>query len=323
MKFKVSPSLSDRDFSKITKIKKSLRLKGSNTLRAIKIKALVKYDRDDDFGIFEREKSSFFEKVKFLFTKFKRKRREPRVSIASLLGLLCAGITVSAVSALLLISSVFLKYGGSYTEVKIPDFVSLEASQAVTLYPDIFEYEISYERNPNKKDGSVISQMPLPNVTRRLYDRSDKIKIKLSVNTPEETITLPELTGASLRETLILLKSVGVKVNLIEEYSNNVEYGDIIYSSLPQGALIKSGDNITLKSSLGKETLYVKVPDLSGLSENQAVALLRSKNLDIGEIKYENSKLPIGTITSQSIATGTPMPEKSKISLTVSGGLYY
>jgi serine/threonine-protein kinase len=207
--------------------------------------------------------------------------------------------------------------------VKIPDLLSLSAEQAVSVAPDIFEYEITYRRNPDKKSGCVISQTPLPDVTRRLYGSSNKIKIKLSVNTPENTLTLPDLSGTSLRDALILLKSVGANVNIREEYSNTVGYGKIISSSLPKGTLVKDGDVITLSASLGKETLYVSVPDLSGLNENQALALLRSKNLEIGEIKYQSSKMPIGTVISQSIANGTSLPEKSKISFTVSGGIYY
>ena len=207
--------------------------------------------------------------------------------------------------------------------MRIPDYTSLDANEASSIATDIFEYKIIYERNPDKKEGCVIAQIPAPNVVRRLYKASDKIAITISVNTPADTLILPELKDRSLREALILLKNIGVRIDLREEYSDSVEYGNIIYSSLPKGSTVKSGDSITLKSSLGKKTLFVPVPDLSGLNEIQAIDLLRSKNLEIGEIKYERSKMPIGTITSQSIANGTSLPEKSKISFTVSGGLYY
>ena len=322
MKFKVSPSLSEHCFTSAPPKEKILRLKGINTLRAVKSTALIRNISADDFGKFDEERIGFFQKIKNLL-KVKHRSREPRIPTAALFGVLCGVASVCIISAVLLLSSFFLKYGGSYREIEIPSFISLDKDKVALVATDIFEYEIIYERNPDKKDGSVISQSPLPGVTRRLYKAGDKIKITLSVNTPEDTLTLPKLSGSSLREVLILLKNIGVTVNLKEEYSSTVEYGNIISASLPEGTVVKSGDTITVKSSLGKETVFVSVPDLSGLNENQAIALLRSKNLEIGEIKYESSKMPIGTIISQSIANGASLPEKSKISFTVSGGIYY
>jgi beta-lactam-binding protein with PASTA domain len=43
----------------------------------------------------------------------------------------------------------------------------------------------------------------------------------------------------------------------------------------------------------------------------------------IGEITYEASEKPLGTIISQSVKANTSLPEKSKISFTLSGGINY
>lgn len=323
MKFKVYPSLSKL---KITIPNKKALLKGRNTLCARKQVALIRDSTGDDFGSFE-EKTPLGNRIAKLFKRLfpikPRKKREPKISTATLVGALCAAVSISLLSALLLGATFFLKYGNTYSEVKIPEFISLDASEAIQVAPELFEYELIYERNPEKKEGIVIAQSPYPNIARRLYKSSDKIKIRLTVNSPADTLTLPHLVGSSTREALILLKSIGVNIKLTEEYSDAFSYGSIIYSSLSKGATVKSGDTISLRSSLGRKTVLVSTPELSGLNENQAISLLKAKNLTVGEITYKNSKMPIGTVISQSVAAGTQLPEGRKISFEVSGGIYY
>lgn len=208
-------------------------------------------------------------------------------------------------------------------DIKIPDLSSLSIENALQVSPDIFEYQVVYVKNPYHSDGEIISQSPAPDVVRRLYKNSDRLTIRLTVSQPKEYITLPDTVGAKLRDIKLMLNSAGIHVKVLEEHSSTVPSGQIISASRSKGSPLYEGESITLRVSLGKEALFVSVPDISGMNEQEAVFTLESLGLTVGEIKYERSKSKIGTVIAQSTAVGTTLPEGGKVSFTVSGGLYY
>ncbi len=278
--------------------------------------ALVRNYLSDDFGRFD-EKS---EKKK------RRKRPKPPsrewISPYKVFGALAVTLGVSFVCAFVVIFSLFFGRIGRYTTVNIPKFVSESAMSATAKYNDIFEYEIVYASNPERQDGIVLSQSPVSGVTRRFY-KGEKIKVTLTVNKDTPTFTLPSVVGKNGRDTELLLKNEGISVDYREEYSHSIPYGEIIAASLPEGAQMRRGDKIVLRVSRGKETEFFTVPNLIGLGELEAIAKLNALRFEVDVVKYEQSKQPIGTVITQSIAAGTTLPEGSRISLTVSGGLYY
>ena len=331
MKFTFRPSTAKRRLKSPQEKRKNLKLRGINTLRTKKEKGLIPNYRAEDFGIFGQEKkrgrfSLLTEKIRIKLKKLfksKKKQKSELISSATLLGALCSALSLTLISGAVVIFSLFFRHSGKYTEITIPDLTAMSAQKATETSNDIFEYTLVYEENPTMKAGSVISQSPLPNVVRKLYGKSEKINITLTVNKEEQTMEMPRAVGTQLRETALKLKNFGANVQVVEQYSETVPYGMIFFSSLPQGSKISAGQRIILKASIGKQPRYSQAPNLYGLSEYEAAALLKSKNLSVGDIKYESSKLPIGTVISQDIAPDTTLSEGSKISFTLSGGIYY
>ncbi len=278
--------------------------------------ALVRNYISDDFGRFDEKN----EKKK----RRKRPKRPPRewISPYKVFGALTGALCVAFISAFTVIFSLFFGRVGRYTTVNIPKFVTDSAETAIAKYPDVFDYEIVYASNPERQDGVVLSQSPVSGVTRRFY-KGEKIKVTLTVNKDTPTFTLPSVVGKNGRDTELLLKNEGISVDYREEYSHSVPYGEIIAASLPEGAQMRRGDEIVLRVSRGKETEFFTVPNLIGLGELEAIAKLNALRFEVDGVKYERSKQPIGTVIMQSIASGTTLPEGSRISLTVSGGLYY
>ena len=328
MKFRFRPSTR----AHIKAQRKSLRLKSANTLR-IRRERLPSPVGTRELSVTKEKKRGRFsrlcKKIKCSFAKFfkrrreKRRQRPSRVSVSALTGALCGALTVSLLSGSIVVFSLFFSRGAGYTEITIPNLVSMNVNTATEISTDIFEYTLVYEQNPDKAAGSIISQSPLPNVVRRLYGAKEKINITLTVNQEPDTMTLPQVVGSQLRDVVLKLKSFGISVQVIEQYSDTLPYGTVFFSSLPEGTKLSAGDKVVLKVSLGSQIRYSSVPDLSGLNEYEATALLRSKGLEIGDIKYSSSRLPIGTVISQSVAEGTALESGSRVSFTLSGGLYY
>lgn len=328
MKFKFRRS-SHKGHHKRDLIKRSLKIRGVNTLSVKRERGLVPINSRELFLPSEAPKkrgilSLLAEKLRRLYKRIAKRRTKPQlISSATLFGALCASLLLAVTSAAIVLSALFFRYDGKYSEISVPDLTSMQLEKAISTSNDIFEYTVIYEENPSKAAGSVISQSPLPNVVRKIYGRNEKINITLTVSKESETIVLPRLVGTQLRDSSLLLKNFGINVQVIEQYSDTIPYGTIFFSSLPQGSKLSPGDKIALKASKGKQTRYLQAPDLWGLSEYEATALLKSKNLSVGDIKYENSILPIGTVIYQDIAPDTTIAESTKISFTLSGGIYY
>lgn len=335
MKFSFRPSIKEIDLSNLN-CRRHARLKGRNTLRAIKCKSLARNYRAENFGKFEKEKrnhpiKTFAIKVigsfKNILSRLRENRKKytgrSRISPLTLFGALCGASCVALLSALIIVFSLFFGHIGSYTSVSVPELVSLNVEEAIKRDTDFFEYEVIYKTNPTVASNEVTAQNPLPGVMRKLYGKDEKIKITLTVNTEQEHFTLPRVVGASLRDISILLKKANINANVIKQYSSSVPYGKIIHSSVSEGTVMKEGDSITLRVSLGKEVSFHSVPNLLGLNEYQAADKLRASGLEVGDITYETSKKPIGTVISQSVTAGSTLREQSKVSFTLSGGIYF
>jgi len=328
MKFSFRPSIKEINLSNLNCHRRA-RIKGYNTLRAVRCKSLARNYRAEDFGKFESKKSRSRLKIFFqnVVTRFRENRKKytkrSRISPLTLLGAFCGASCVALVSALAIVFSLFFGHMGSYTSVSVPNLVSLSSDEATSQNTDLFEYTVIYKTNPNAPSNVVTAQNPLPGVTRKLYGKDEKIKITLTVNTEQPSFTLPRVVGTSLRDTLILLKKANIDAHVIKQYSSSVPYGKIIYASLPEDTVMKEGDSITLRVSLGKEVTFCSVPSLLGLNEYQAADKLRKSGLEVGDITYQTSSSPIGTVISQSVAEGSTLREQSKVSFTLSGGIYY
>ncbi len=300
-----------------------------------RFKALARNPEIDIFGEFTEEKEQSWLKARLLLLRQRlssllsrvrasiKKRQKPPVRSAILVGAVCASALSVALAALLSLFMLFGNYGGSYTEVEIPDLIAMSEADALAAGEDIFEYVIEYRRNPDAEVGSVIAQHPAPNMVRRLYSKDKKITLKLTVNREKEQTVIPSTVGRSLRDASLMLRNAGLQVRVINEYSSTVPSGTVTYCSRSEGELVDIDEVIVLKASLGKETVYRQMPDLYGLGESDAIKKLISNGLVAGKISYAPSSQPIGTVIAQELSSGSPVAEGTKISLTVSGGRYF
>lgn len=256
-----------------------------------------------------------------------RKRKtisDPKTPPTFFFGIFFGALSILVISGGIAFFSLFSKFGGIYRSVTVPDFTSLSENDAINLIKenyDCFDYSIEYKDNPHADRGTVISQIPKPSTMRKLYGINGRICIKLTVSKASEDITLPSLVGQDARKVALELKNSGINVFLTEVYSDNVKLGKIIASSHPEGAKVKKNDTVYISASLGKKINYVITPSLVGISESEAITLLKKHGLDINKVIYKSSELPSGTVVEQSIEAESSVREGSKITLTVSVGI--
>lgn len=289
----------------------------------------------DLFGIFEEEaRASLLLRLtgrlkallgRILKRKKAKNRKNPRrqpTSAPLLLGALCGALVFLSIAGLSSLLLLFGSYGGRYTEVEIPDLISMSESEAVMLNTDIFNYKLEYRSNPEAAEGCVISQSPSPRVVRKLYRRDGKLTLTLIVNRAPNKADMPDTLGLSLRDASLLLKNAGIAYRSVGEYSTE-PIGRVVYCSHSAGEAIDEGEVVILRTSLGPKLSYRSLPSLIGLGESEAVAKLEALSFKSGKISYAPSSSPIGSVIAQEYSAGTSLAEGTEIALTVSGGIGY
>ncbi len=227
------------------------------------------------------------------------------------------GIAAVVLIALVLILVVSSCSGGSAKTVEVPNFVGAVYDEIdaaaypdfkITLKESVFDDEV--------EEGKVISQSP---------ERGDQVKagteIALTVSLGPKTDEMPKLKGQlkSNAEKLLKLLDLNLTILFDEEYSDDVEEGRVTRTDPEEGATLEDGQSVTVYISKGPEEKTVKVPNLMGYTEKQAIAALEDAKLDYS-IERKNDDAEAGKVIGQSIDAGEEVDEGTKITLTISLG---
>ncbi len=132
-------------------------------------------------------------------------------------------------------------------------------------------------------------------------------------------VAVPELIGMTLEEAADELESVELTVGPIQErHSSEYEEGQIIDHSPEAGVEVPEGTEVMLTISLGIEEF--EVPDVVGLTESEAIRLIRDADLDYDPQREFNTDVADGQVFRQDPEAGTMVPPDSIVTITVSRG---
>jgi serine/threonine-protein kinase len=114
------------------------------------------------------------------------------------------------------------------------------------------------------------------------------------------------------------LASLHLKMRVIgQQYQDGTLAGDVL-TQIPESGTIREGSDVTVVLSLGPP--LVQIPDLTGMSVDEATAALAGAGLKVGRVTTPfNDLVDKGKLISWS-PTGIPLPKGSTVDLSVSGG---
>jgi serine/threonine-protein kinase len=227
--------------------------------------------------------------------------------------LLTAGVLLSLfvlLDKLLLPALVF-----TYDEVRVPNVTGLDITTARQQLADM-DLEVVEPReqfSATVRKGVVMSQLPAAGATvkegRRIY---------LAVSKGEETITMPELRGMTLRDARMYLLRRGLNIgNVSYDFNDSVQAHRILSQAYAPGSQVPYGELVDVTVCKGADG--VRVPDLVGFSFDEARALLEGLGLATGTIMTEeNSVFDANTVIRQRPPADSLLPSGSTVDLTVS-----
>jgi len=184
------------------------------------------------------------------------------------------------------------------------------------LKSENYRYEVSDTLYTNKFElGTIVDQYPKPN-TRVKSGRT----VRLKIAQPEKSVAIPNLIGQSRRSAELELNQMGLLIDTVyTEYNPEYPNGTIAWQYPKAGDRRKKGMGIQITVSKGMPPNFFQVPNLIGLSINQAKDLIFKSRLKVGKISYhQDQDLVPYTVLDQSIINGTVLDVTATINLVVS-----
>ena len=197
------------------------------------------------------------------------------------------------------------------------DVINRNLNDAIKLLKsENYRYEVSDTLYTNKFSlGTIIDQYPKPN-TRVKSGRT----VRLKIAHPEKSVAIPNLIGQSRRSAELELNQMGLLIDTVyTEYNPEYPNGTIAWQNPKAGDRRKKGMGIQITVSKGMPPNFFQVPNLIGLSINQAKDLIFKSRLKVGKISYhQDQDLVPYTVLDQSIKDGTVLDVSATINLVVS-----
>ena len=141
------------------------------------------------------------------------------------------------------------------------------------------------------------------------------------ISGPGNKIVVPSLAGMSQTQAASAVAELGLKVDVIQEvFSEDIPKGKVITSDPAGGGRVEIAGTVHLIISKGKDR--IEVPDLVGLTVEEAAAALKKSDLKVGRVseKYSDT-FETGLLIDGIPASGSPVRKDSTVDLIVSKGL--
>ncbi len=200
--------------------------------------------------------------------------------------------------------------------VVVPDLVGKNAVYVLELLTGLglntkvkgFEYSADVPKN------HVILQEPDPGTEIK---KARDVRIVLSKGS--KSISMPNLKGLSIQQARIILEENGLcQGEISSTYSTKTRKDEILAQVPSAGSMITRGGCVNLLISIGIRPRSYMMPDLIGLSLDDAIPLIESSNLLLGEIKsFVHVDKPLDTIVEQDPLSGHRVIESSIVSLVI------
>ena len=248
-------------------------------------------------------------------------KQAKRTQVTTIAIIVCSLVAVIAIGVLL---AVLL--GGGCTPksklVEVPKFTGKVFSELPKYGGLTIQKEEEY--SDTVAAGVIIRQIP------EAGEKVDKntpvvVVVYVSLGPTSSPITMNNMTGRSRTwaEDFLKGQKLDLKVEVIEESSDDIAKGYVIRTSPQEGAVLTQGQTITLWISKGKKSQIATMPNLVDKTKDEAVAFLKDMDMDlVFEIKevYHES-IAEGVVMETEPGAGQKLENGKTVTLTISKGI--
>jgi serine/threonine-protein kinase len=216
-----------------------------------------------------------------------------------------------------------LLFFNQYTNVPIVQVPDIEDKSLIEARKMASEVGLNLLENKERvfseelAENYVVTQQPTS---------GERIKqsrpLNITVSKGPQLIEIPNFVDNSLREALLELDNLSLSSGDIQYIFRLSEAPGTVINQIPAaGAEVEKGSEITLFVSRGERDISVKMPNLTGLQQSEAITLIREKGLNVGQISVESSnRFADGQVISQSVRAGEYLPKGIAVDFMISKG---
>ena len=238
-----------------------------------------------------------------------RKRRTAIIMTLVVIALLLIGGSVWALS----------RSAATPEAVSVPNVVGLSQADAKS---QIEAAGLEWELNPEKVASDTVEKDAVASTDPAGGAQAEKgSTVRVTISSGPDSVTLPDnLVGMSPDEARQAVEALGLKweVNSSKVASDTVAEGKVAQTNPSPGSKVKAGQTITAYLSSGSD--QVEVPDLVGMSQDQARSALKAVGLELGNVTTVDSDKDKDRIVSQDPETGSKVKKGTTIAVSISTG---
>ena len=229
--------------------------------------------------------------------------------------------SVVAIALLLIAGSVWAltRRAAAPETVAVPTVVGLsQANAKAQIEAAGFVWELNSEKvaSDSVEEGSVASTDPAGGTQA---EKGSTVRVTISSG-PDSVVLPDNLVGMTPEDARKAIEALGLKWELDSSKvaSDTVAEGKVAQTNPSPGSKVKAGQTIRVYLSSGSDE--VEVPDLSGMSQDQARSALKAVGLELGNVTSVDSEKDKERIVAQDPATGTKVKKGTTIGVSVSNG---
>lgn len=238
-----------------------------------------------------------------------RKRRTAIIMTLVVIALLLIGGSVWALS----------RSAATPEAVSVPNVVGLSQADAKS---QIEAAGLEWELNPEKVASDTVDKDAVASTDPAGGTQAEKgSTVRVTISSGPDSVTLPDnLVGMSPDEARQAVEALGLKweVNSSKVASDTVAEGKVAQTNPSPGSKVKAGQTITAYLSSGSD--QVEVPDLVGMSQDQARSALKAVGLELGNVTTVDSDKDKDRIVSQDPENGSKVKKGTAIAVSISTG---
>jgi len=168
-------------------------------------------------------------------------------------------------------------------ELIVPDLVGMNYEEAQEKYKDIFHFQLVdsvYVRN--FPEGAVYQQNPKKGQTMKKGRNMYIVRTSIA----PEVVKMPNLKNLSLRQAMVRLNSVGLKVKklvYVDYFARNAIVNQLVDGEviMPYDDIVK-GTAVTLEVGLGNGDKTTHLPELVGVPFKKTKDFINGASLNLG-----------------------------------------
>jgi beta-lactam-binding protein with PASTA domain len=206
-----------------------------------------------------------------------------------------------------ILSSLLKAYTHHGENIEVPALQGMKLSDLdVILAKNKFEYKVVDSLyDSDKKPGTVLDQDPAP---KSMVKEGRTLYLTINAINPPD-VKMPDLIDVSYRQAEAMLQSFGLvpgDINYKADLAKNAVL-EQRYKNRPikPGTMIPKGSSIDLVLGDGLGDLELSVPDLIGLTEEEAKSVLVKNSLSLGLVHFDEEA---NDHASAKIYSQSPLP---------------